>query len=461
MDTIQYLAHGFSVALQPIHLFYCFIGVLIGTLVGVLPAIGPTAAVAILLPAAFSLDPVSAIIMLTGIGYGSSYGGSTTSILVNVPGDAASVVTCFDGYPMALQGRAGPALGIAAFGSYIAGTLGVVALMLFAPTLAKLTLHFGPPEYFALMVMSLCMVAYMARGSMIRALMMVGAGLILSTVGLDEITATSRFTYDILALQQGLDIVAVVIGLFGLAEIIQNLLTKQTGELLKTKITSYLPTRQDWKDSLPPIIHGGGLGFVLGLLPGLSPMVATFVSYGIEKKLSRHPERFGHGAIEGVAGPEAANNAVSCGSLVPLYSLGIPTGALSAMMLSALVIFGMSPGPQFIANSPDLFWGLVASLYVGNVLLLILNLPLIPLWVRVLRVPFVPLNVSIIVFCAIGAFSVNHQVADVYLAMIFGVAGFVFRKLNLEAAPLILGMILGPMIEASLRQSLIISDGKL
>jgi len=459
METLHYLLHGFSVALQPVNLFYCFIGTLAGTLVGVLPAIGPVAAVALLLPTAYTLDPIGAIIMLAGIYYGAQYGGSTTSILINVPGESSAVVTCLDGYPMALKGRAGPALGIAAFGSYIAGSLSIVGLMLFAPVLGRLALRFGYPEYFTLMMMSLIIVAYMAKGSMIKTLMMVAWGLILSTVGMDIITGKLRLTYNLLYLQDGIHIIPLVIGLFGLREVLNNFQTPFRGELLTTKIKGLFPTLQDWKDSILPILRASTLGFFMGILPGISPMVPTFISYGVERRLSKHPERFGQGAIEGVAAPEACNNATVCGTQVPLFSLGIPTNSMNTLLLAALMIFGMTPGPQFIKNSPDLFWGLVASMYLGNVLLLVLNLPLIPLWVKVLKVPFALLNIIILIFCVIGAYSISQDVEDIYLVIIFGVVGLLARKLAYDAPPLILAFILGPMIENNLRQSLIVSNG--
>lgn len=459
MENFQHLLHGFSVALQPMHLFYCFVGVLTGTLVGVLPAIGPTTAVAILLPTTYNLDPISAIIMLAGVSYGAMYGGSTTSILVNVPGESSSIVTCYDGYPMALKGRAGPALGIAAFGSFIAASFSIVGLMFFAPALGRLALNLGSPEYFALMVMCLTLVTYMARGSMIKALMMVAWGLILSTVGMDMVTTKFRFTYKLLYLQDGLPIIPVVIGLFGLREVLNNIQTTFRGELLKTKIKGFLPTLQDWKDSIMPIFRGGILGFSMGILPGMNPIIPTFVSYGIEKKLSKYPEKFGTGVIEGVAGPESANNATVVGTQIPLFSLGIPTNAMNTLLLAAFMIFGMTPGPHFIKDYPDLFWGLIASMYLGNGLLLVLNLPLIPLWVRLLRIPFTLLNILILLFCVIGTYSIKQQIGDIYLLIIFGLFGFLAKKLAYETAPLILAFILGPMIETNLRQSLILSGG--
>jgi putative tricarboxylic transport membrane protein len=459
METLQYFLYGFSVALQPINLFYCFLGVLAGSFVGVLPAIGPVAAVALLLPTTYHLNPISAIIMLVGVNYGAMYGGSTTAILLNVPGETASVVTCLDGHPMALQGRAGPALGIAAFGSFIAGSLGVVGLMFFAPVLGRAALRLGPPEYFALMIMSLTMVSYMARGSMIKALMMASWGLIFSTVGMDLISTKLRLTFNLLYLEDGMHIIPMTIGLFGLREVFDNFQTTFKGEILKVKIKNLLPTLQDWKDSIFPILRCGAFGFSMGILPGISPSVPTFISYGIEKKLSKHPEKFGTGVIEGVAGPEACNNAASIGMQVPLFSLGIPTNTMNTMLLAALMIWGMNPGPRFIQTSPDLFWGLIASMYIGNMLLLVINLPLIPLWVKVLKIPPVLLNVLILLFCIIGVYSINRDMPDVYVLMIFGAVGFLGKKLGYEGAPLILAFILGQRIEIALRQSLIMSDG--
>lgn len=461
MEALHHLVSGFSVALQPMHLFYCFIGVLGGTLVGVLPAIGPVAAIAILLPTVYYLEPTSAIIMLAGIQNGCMYGGTITSVLVNVPGEAASVVTCLEGYPMALNGRAGAALGIAAFGSFIGANIGMLGLVFFAQVVSRLALHLGPPEYFALMVLSLTTVVYVVKGSSIKAGMMVSLGVLLSCVGVDVQTSQLRFTFNLMSLYDGIPLVPAVIGLFGIKEVFGNFEKGDTsrGELLTTKIQGIFPTWQDWKDSLMPIFRGSFLGFFMGVLPGISPTIPTFVSYGIEKRLSKHPEKFGKGAIEGVAGPESANNATVCGGYISLFGLGIPTTALTSMLLAALIIFGMSPGPQFIEKSPDLFWGLIASLYVGNVLLLMLNLPFIPLWVKVLRTPFYLLNILILIFCVIGAYCMNGAVEDMYMVFIFGLVGIVAKKLDFEPAPLVMGLILGPMIERSLTQSLILSDG--
>ena len=412
-----------------------------------------------LLPATFHMSPTSAIIMLAGIYYGAMYGGSTTSILVNIPGEAASVVTCLDGYEMAKQGRAGPALGIAAFGSFIAGTLGVVGLMIFAAPLAAFALKFGPPEYFGLLFFGLTFVTFLSRGSMIKALMMGAFGLILSCIGLDSIQASPRMTFNIMQLWDGVGLVPVAMGLFGISEVLINIEQTETSEILKTKIKSFFPTLVDWIQSKGAILRGTVLGFFLGLLPGGNPVIASFLSYGLEKRISKEPERFGKGAIEGVAGPESANNSATSGSFIPLLTLGIPSNVVMALMFGALLIHGMRPGPFLIKDHPDLFWGVVSSMYVGNVMLLILNLPLIPMWVQVLKIPYRILFPLIILFCIVGAYSLNNSTFDVAVMMIFGVLGYLFRKFNFEGAPLMLAFVLGPMFETSLRQSLIFSKG--
>ena len=430
-----------------------------GTLVGVLPGIGPTATIALLLPATFKLNPISAIIMLSGICYGAMYGGSTTSILLNIPGEASSVVTCLDGYQMARQGRAGPALGISAFGSFIAGTVSIVGLVIFAPTLADFALKFGPPEYFALMVMGLSVVAYLARKSMAKALMMAVAGIVLGCVGLDPITATPRFTFGMLDLADGIGIAPVVMGLFGIAEVLENLGVLTKAQVFAGKIKGLFPDREDWRRSMGPIARGSLLGFFLGLLPGVGAIVPQFLSYALEKKLSRHPERFGNGEIEGVAAPEACNNAAVGGTFIPLLSLGIPSNAMTAILLGALMIYGLTPGPLLIKNSPDLFWGVIASMYIGNIMLLILNLPLIPMWVSVLKIPYSYLASFIILFCLIGAYSLNNSTTDIYVAVIFSFVGLLMKKFEFEGAPLVLAFVLGPLLETALRRSLILSDG--
>jgi putative tricarboxylic transport membrane protein len=459
LESLASLLYGFNIALQPQNLFYCFIGVTMGTLVGVLPGIGPTATIALLLPATFSLNPISAIIMLSGICYGAMYGGSTTSILLNIPGEASSVVTCFDGYQMARQGRAGAALGISAFASFIAGTFSIFGLILLAPTLADFALRFGPPEYFALMVMGLTVVAYLARKSMAKALMMAVVGILLGCIGLDPITATPRFTFGMLELADGIGIAPMVMGLFGIAEVLENLGVLSKTEVFAAKIKGLFPNREDWKRSAGPLARGSLLGFFLGLLPGVGAIVPQFLSYALEKKLSRHPEQFGNGAIEGVASPEACNNAAVGGTFIPLLSLGIPSTAMTAILLGALMIYGLTPGPLLIKNSPDLFWGVIASMYIGNFMLLILNLPLIPLWVRVLKIPYSYLSCFIILFCLIGAYSLNNSTTDLYVAVVFSVVGLLMKKFSFEAAPLVLAFVLGPLLETALRRSLILSDG--
>ena len=460
LESLTSLAYGFNIALQPQNLLYCFIGVTMGTLVGVLPGIGPTATVALLLPATFKLDPISAIIMLSGICYGAMYGGSTTSILLNIPGEASSVVTCLDGYQMARQGRAGPALGISAFGSFIAGTFSILGLVVLAPTLAEFALKFGPPEYFALMIMGLTVVAYLARKSMVKALMMTLVGIMLGCIGLDPITATPRFTFGILELTDGIGLAPVVMGLFGIAEVLENLGVLARVEVFAGKIKGLFPDREDWRRSIGPIARGSLLGFSLGLLPGVGAIIPQFLSYGLEKRLSAHPERFGKGEIEGVAAPEACNNAAVGGTFIPLLSLGIPSNAMTAILLGALMIYGLTPGPLLIKNSPDLFWGVIASMYIGNILLLILNLPLIPVWVRVLKIPYSYLSSFIILFCLIGAYSLNNSTADIFVAAIFSLIGLLMKKFDFEAAPLVLAFVLGPLLETALRRTLILSDGR-
>jgi len=459
MEILNQLLFGFSVALQPMNLIYCFFGVLVGTLIGVLPGVGPAAALSLLLPVTFHVPPVSTIILLAGITYGAMYGGSTTSILVNIPGEAASVVTCLDGYQMARNGRAGPALGIAAFASFIAGTITVFILVFLAPTLANAALKFGPPEYFALMVLGLSIMVYLARGSIINALIIVCFGLILGTIGLDPMVGVPRFVYRINTLMDGVGLVQVVIGLFGVSEVLINVERTFKQEIFKTKVKGLLPNRQDWRQSIGPIGRGSMLGFFLGIIPGMSVVIPTFVSYVIEKKLSKHPEKFGSGAIEGVAGPEAANNAASTGTLVPMLSLGIPTGASTALLLGALMIHGIRPGPLLIQDAPEIFWGVVASLYVGNIMLLVLNLPLIGLWVKILKIPYHFLFSLILLLCIVGSYITNNNPYDVIIMVTFGLVGYLMKKFDYEAAPLVLALVLGPMMETALRRSLVISDG--
>lgn len=459
MDLFANLALGFGVALDPMNLLYCFIGVFIGTLVGVLPGIGPVAAMSLLLPVTFNVSPAGGIIMLAGIYYGSMYGGSTTAILVNIPGEAASVVTCIDGYQMARQGRAGPALGMAAIGSFIAGTVAIVGLMLLAPTLARWAVKFGPAEYFSLMVLGLCVLTYLSHGSLLKALTMAALGLVLGLVGLDSITGVPRLTFGKLELIDGVGLVPIVMGLFGIAEILSNLEQPPSREIFAARLRNLFPNREDWKRSSGPLARGSLLGFLIGILPGGGAVIASFLSYALEKRVSRTPERFGKGAIEGVAGPEAANNAAAGGAFIPLLTLGIPPNVVMALLLGAFVVHGLQPGPLLMTQSPGLFWGIVASMYIGNLMLLVLNLPLIGMWVQVLKVPYRLLFPLIILFCVIGVYSVSGAIFDVYLMIGFGVLGYLMRKFGYEPAPLVLAFVLGPMMENNLRKALILSDG--
>jgi len=459
VDFFSNVVLGFSVALSPTNLLFCFLGALVGTLVGVLPGLGPVGAVAFLLSLTFKMEPATAVIMLAGIYYGAMYGGSTTSILVNIPGETASVVTCLDGYRMARQGRAGAALGISAFGSFIAGTFGVIGLMFLAPMLGRAALRFGPAEYFTLTLTGLTLVAYLTQGSMTKALIMTILGLFAGSVGMDPISGEERFTYGNLTLRDGFGLVPVAMGLFGIAELLENLTAIGPQSIYETKIIGLLPNLKDWKDSGWPIARGSVIGFFLGILPGPGPVIASFVSYALEKRMSPYPEKFGTGMIEGVAGPEAANNSATAGSFIPLLSLGIPTSAIMALFMGALMIHGIQPGPLFISKYPELFWGFIASMYIGNAMLLVLNLPLIGIWVRLLKTPYTILFPLILLFCLIGVYSLNANVAEIIIMLIFGVAGFFLRRLGFEGAPFILAMVLGPIMETSLRQTLLISRG--
>jgi putative tricarboxylic transport membrane protein len=450
---------GIVTAVDPINLFYCFMGVLIGTLIGVLPGIGTSGTVAILLPLTFNISPVSAIIMLSGIYYGAMYGGSTTSILVNIPGEAASVVTCLDGYQMARQGRAGAALGIAAFGSFIAGYIGIIFIAILAPTLSRVAFDFGAPEFFSLMVLGLTLSTYLGSGSMLKSLMMLVLGLIFGFIGQDPITATPRLTYGIGNLLDGLDMVPVVMGLFGISEVLINIEQEGKREIYETKLKGLLPNREDWKKSIVPIGRGSLLGFFIGIIPGGTGVISSFVSYAVEKKFSKYPEKFGEGAIEGVAGPESANNAATMGAMVPLLTLGIPSNVVMALFLAALMIHGTPPGPMLIQNHPNLFWGVVISMFIGNIFLLILNLPMIGIWVKLLKVPYNILFPLIILICLIGAFSVSSTTFGMITLVVFGLLGYFMKKYGYEGGPLILAFILGPMLETALRQSLIMSHG--
>jgi len=456
---LAHIALGVQTLFTPTNILFCFLGVLMGTLVGVLPGLGPTAAIALLLPNTFHVTPVTAIIMLAGIYYGAMYGGSTTSILVNIPGEAASVITCLDGYQMALKGRAGPALGIAAFGSFIAGTISVLGLMLVAPPLAKFALAFGPPEYFSLMLMGIVVLIYLASGSILKALMMAVFGLLLGTIGMDAISGTQRLTFGVLELADGIGLIPAIMGLFGVAEVISNVEEEMKREIITAKVKNLLPNLQDWKDSFWPIIRGSFLGFFIGILPGPAPVISAFTSYAIEKKISKHPEKFGTGVIEGVAGPESANNAATGGAFIPLFTLGIPANSVIAILLGAFMIHGIQPGPMLISKYPDLFWGTIMSMYLGNIMLLILNLPLIGLWVKVLKVPYPILFPLILLFCLVGVFSLNYSNVEVALMIGFGIFGYLARKFQFEMAPLVLAIVIGPMMENNLRLALTISQG--
>jgi putative tricarboxylic transport membrane protein len=461
MEPFSNLLLGFSVALTPVNLFWCFVGVVLGTVVGVLPGLGPAATIAMLLPLTLKMDHTTAIIALAGIFYGARYGGSTTSILLNIPGESSSVVTCLDGYQMARNGRAGAALGISAIASFVAGTVGVLGLMLIAPPLARFALRFAPPEYFALMVLGLAMVVFLAGDSMIKALLAMFVGLWIATIGTDLFTAESRFTFGQVKLLGGVDFIAATVGIFAIGEVLINLESQAGAEIFKLGrgLRNLLPTWQDLKDCRFAFLNGSIIGFVVGALPGAGATVASFMSYGIEKAVSHHPEKFGTGVIEGVAAPEGANNADAGGALVPLLTLGIPGGNTTAILLGGLILWGFKPGPLLIQENPQLFWGLVASMYIGNVMLLFLNLPLVPLFAQILRLPYYVLYPLIIGISVVGVYSVNGSIFDIWLMGIFGLLGYIMRKLDYPAAALILGMVLGDGLERALRQSMMMSQG--
>jgi putative tricarboxylic transport membrane protein len=461
MDILNGLGHGFLIALTPVNLLYATIGAVLGTAIGVLPGLGPPATIALLLPATYKVEATSAVIMLAGIFYGAMYGGSTTSILLNIPGEAASVVTCLDGYKMARQGRPGAALGISALGSFIAGSIGVLGLSLLAPPLAAFALKFGPPEYFALILLGLMMAIYLSQGSALKGLMMATLGLLLGTVGLDPVQGAPRFTYGVSKLTDGFDFVVVAMGLFGVTEVLSNLEAPEVRDIFQTALKGLLPTREDWRRCWASVVRGSLLGFFIGVLPGGGAIISSFMAYAVEKRISKHPERFGQGAIEGVAAPESANNAAATSSFIPLLTLGIPGNASIAMIFVALMIHGIRPGPLLLQEHPDLFWGIVASMYIGNVILLALNLPLIGIWVKLLKVPYEYLGAGVLVICIIGAYSVNNSAFDVGTMMVLGAVGYLLRKAGFPAAPLILAMILGPQLERTLQQSLIGAGGDL
>jgi putative tricarboxylic transport membrane protein len=459
MDLFDNLILGFTVALSLENLLYCAIGVSVGTLIGVLPGIGPVATIAMLLPLTFTLGPVSAMIMLAGIYYGAQYGGSTTAILVNLPGETSAVVTCLDGYQMARQGRAGPALSIAAIGSFVAGTFGTLLIAVAGPPLAAIALKFAAPEYFALMLMGLVAAAVLAEGDLVKSLAMVTMGLLLGLVGTDVNSGVRRFTFDFNELSDGVSFIVLAVGIFAIGEIIANLGDPEERQIFSDRISNLMPTKQDLKESAKPIIRGTLIGSFFGVLPGTGPSIASFSSYIVEKKLAKDPSRFGNGAIEGVAGPESANNADAQCKFIPMLTLGLPASAVMALMLGALIIQGIQPGPQVMSTRPDLFWGLIASMWIGNALLVLLNLPMIGVWVKLLRVPYRLLFPAIMAFSAIGVYSVSNSSFDIYLTAIFGVVGFIWMKLGCSPAPMLLGFVLGPLMEEHLRRALLMSRG--
>jgi putative tricarboxylic transport membrane protein len=459
VDLFSHLALGFGVALTPLNLFYAFIGVLLGTLIGVLPGIGPVATIAMLLPTTYALQPVSALIMLAGIYYGAQYGGSTTAILVNMPGESSSVVTCLDGHQMALKGQAGAALAVAALGSFFAGTVATVLVAAVSTPLSELALKFGPAEYFSLMVLGLIGAVVLAHGSLVKAIAMIVLGLLLGIVGTDVNSGVARFDFGIPELSDGIGVVVVAMGLFGFAEIILNLESTEIREIIKAKLKGLWLTKEQFKKAAPAVMRGTALGSVLGVLPGGGAMLSSFASYTVEKKLARDPSQFGKGAIQGVAGPEAANNAGAQTSFIPLLTLGIPENAVMAMMVGAMTIHNIQPGPQVMTSNPKLFWGLIASMWVGNLMLVVLNLPLIGMWIKLLAVPYRMLYPAILLFCAIGVYTVNNTTFDLMQTAFFGLLGVLFAKLECEPAPLLLGFVLGPMMEENLRRAMLLSRG--
>jgi len=459
IDLIADLGGGLLVALQPINLLYCFIGALIGTLIGVLPGLGPVATVAMLLPVTYHLPPVSALIMLAGIYYGAQYGGSTTAVLMNVPGENSSVITCLDGHQMARQGRAGPALAVAALASLFAGFFATFFIALFAPPLAEFALMFGPAEYFSLMVLGLVAAIVLAQGSLINALGMIVLGLLLSLIGTDVNSGAQRMTLGIPELGDGIGFVPLAVGIFAIGDIIRNLEQGQGGSVIGTAINRLWPSREDFRRSTWPAVRGTSLGAILGILPGGGAMLSSFAAYAVEKRLSSHPEQFGKGAVEGVAAPEAANNAGAQTSFIPLLTLGIPSNPVIALMAGAMIIHGIQPGPQLIAKNPDLFWGLVASMLVGNIMLVLINLPLIGIWVSLLKVPYRLFYPALLVFSCIGVYSLNNSVFEVFLLLGFGALGYMFLKWGCEPAPLLLAFVLGPLMEENLRRAMLLAKG--
>jgi TctA family transporter len=459
MELLDNLALGFSTAFTLQNLLYCFIGCLLGTMIGVLPGLGPIATIAMLLPATYALPPIAALIMLAGIYYGAQYGGSTTAILVNIPGESSSVVTAIDGYQMARRGRAGVALFTAGFGSFFAGCVATLVLAAFAAPLSEIAFKFGPAEYFSLMVLGLIGAVVLASGSLIKAIGMIVLGLLLGLVGTDVNSGAARYSFDIPELTDGIGFVAIAMGVFGFAEIMNNLEQKEKRETFLDKVTSLWPSKEDFKRMMPSILRGTGIGSLLGVLPGGGAPLAAFAAYSLEKKTSKYSAEFGKGAIEGVAGPESANNAASQTSFIPLLTLGIPPNAVMALMVGAMTIHNIQPGPQVMTSNPALFWGLIASMWIGNLMLIILNLPLIGVWVKMLTIPYRHLYPAILVFCCIGVYTVNNNNFDIFMTAIFGIIGYLFFKLGCEAPPLLLGFVLGPMMEENFRRALLLARG--
>jgi putative tricarboxylic transport membrane protein len=460
-DTLSNLALGFSVALQPEVLLYALAGCLLGTLVGMMPGLGPLAGISLLLPATFGLEPTVAIVLLAGVYYGAMYGGSTTSILMRIPGEAASVMTCIDGYAMTRRGRAGGALAIAALGSFVAGTLSLVGLMLLAPPLAAFAVRMGPPEFAALLLLGLLLLAYLSGGSMPKTLSMAALGLVLGMVGIDTMSGYTRFTFDLPQLGDGIGIVPIAVGLFGLSEVFLAAGRTVRPQVHRPRLRELLPTGEELRRSAGPAGRGTLLGFLVGILPGSAHVISSFLSYALERRLSKRPGEFGQGAVEGVAGPESANNAAASGAFVPMLALGVPSGPIPAVMLAALLLHGVPAGPMLIEQQPELFWGFIAAMYVGNVVLLMLNLPLVGVFVQILRIPYRYLYPVILVICITGVYAVNQSVFEVWVAIGFGLLGYLLRKLDFELAPIVLGVILAPLFELSVRQALAMSGGDL
>jgi len=459
LELLAHLGLGFSVALSPLNLLYALIGCLLGTLIGVLPGIGPVATIAMLLPITYGLPPIAALIMLAGIYYGAQYGGSTTSILVNLPGEAASAVTCIDGHQMARKGRAGAALCISALASFFAGCVGTLLLATFALPMTELALKFGPAEYFSLMVLGMIGAVVLAHGSILKAIAMIVLGLLFGIIGTDVNSGMARFTFGIPQLTDGIGVAQVAVGVFGIAEILMSLSRKENRDILQQKLTSLMPNREERRRAIPAVLRGTAVGSMLGILPGGGALLAAFAAYGLEKKVSKRPQEFGKGAVEGVAGPEAANNAAAQTSFIPLLTLGIPPNAVMALMVGAMTIHNIQPGPQVMTSNPALFWGLIASMWLGNLMLVVLNLPLIGMWVKLLTVPYRLLYPAILLFCCIGVYSLSNSTVDVYMVALFGFMGYVFAKLECEPAPLLLGFVLGPLLEENLRRAMLLSRG--